>query len=238
MTIERSEMPGSMARRPGCDVAGFGNAGAEPAGVPDEGEAIGLMRLIGPAFDDDLIASMRAAQALLARFGSLNAILVSPEARLLSVESVNRRAARAIAHAGEVMRLALRRELRARPLVDSFAAMEDYLAASLRGLCHERVAALFLDIRNGLIADVVLGDGTVNHCPLYPRMVVEQALLHGAAALILVHNHPSGDPTPSRADLEQTARLAAALATVDVALHDHVIVGRSRLLSMRQLKAW
>jgi DNA repair protein RadC len=136
------------------------------------------------------------------------------------------------------MRLALRRELRERPLVDSFAALEDYLAASLRGLTYERITALLLDVKNGLIAEVVLGDGTVNHCPLHPRMVVEQALLHGASALILVHNHPSGDPTPSRADVEQTARLATALATIDVALHDHVIVGRDRLLSMRQLKAW
>ncbi len=204
----------------------------------DEHAAISLMKLISPALDNDLIAAMHTAQALLARFGSLNAIMVATEARLMSAEKVSPRVARAISTAGEVMRLVLRQELRARPVIDSFTAMEAYLAASMRGLCHERVIALFLDIKNGLIADVVMGEGTVHHCPLYPRMVVEQALHHGAAALILVHNHPSGDPTPSRADLEMTARLAAALATVDIALHDHVIVGRSGLLSMRAAHAW
>jgi DNA repair protein RadC len=209
---------------------------AEPA--VDEHDSISLMKLISPAVDNDLIAAMRIAQALLARFGSLNAIVVSSEARLMSVENVSLRVARAIGTAGEIMRLVLRQELRARPVIDSFAAMEAYLALSMRGLGHERVMALFLDIKNGLIADVVMGEGTVHHCPLYPRMVVEQALHHGAAALILVHNHPSGDPTPSRADLEMTARLAAALATVDIALHDHVIVGRTKLLSMRTAHAW
>jgi DNA repair protein RadC len=240
MANEPSEFSEPMHIGSGEDCAwrSPGRPGGKVGPVADEHTSISLMKLISPALDNDLIAAMHTAQALLARFGSLNAVMAASEVRLMSAENVSPRVARAISTAGEVMRLVLRQELRARPVIDSFTAMEAYLAASMRGLGHERVIALFLDIKNGLIADVVMGEGTVHHCPLYPRMVVEQALHHGAAALILVHNHPSGDPTPSRADLEMTSRLASALATVDIALHDHVIVGRSGLLSMRAAHAW
>jgi DNA repair protein RadC len=98
----------------------------------------------------------------------------------------------------------------------------------------EQVRALFLDSRNRLIADEQQGRGTVNHTPLYPREVLKRALELKAAALILVHNHPSGDPTPSRADIELTRELASAAKALGLALHDHVIVGMGRWMSFRR----
>ena len=206
----------------------------------DDGEQrfSSLYRLLRTAFDDDRIASMQAATALLASFPSLTAILVAPAARLVAVSGISVHAARVVADAGDLMRVALREEVRAKHQIGSFAALEGYLAATLSGLSHERLIALFLDIKNSLIVDVVLGDGTINHCQIYPRMIVEQALHHGAAAVILAHNHPSGDPTPSREDLEETRRIAAALATVDITFHDHVVVGQGKTISMRTLRAW
>jgi DNA repair protein RadC len=98
----------------------------------------------------------------------------------------------------------------------------------------EEVHVLFLDARNRLIADEAFGRGTVNHSPVYPREVVKRALELQATALILVHNHPSGDPTPSRADLRMTAEVKAAAAVFDIHLHDHLIIGNGRQVSLRQ----
>ena len=93
---------------------------------------------------------------------------------------------------------------------------------------------LFLDTKNRLIADEAQARGTVNHTPVYPREVVKRALELGATALILVHNHPSGDPTPSRADIEMTAEVKAAAGVLGIVLHDHLIIGNGRQLSFRR----
>jgi DNA repair protein RadC len=98
----------------------------------------------------------------------------------------------------------------------------------------EQFRVLFLDPRNRLLADEAQGKGTVNHTPVYPREVVKRALEVGATALILVHNHPSGDPTPSRADVEMTAEVKAAAAVFGIVLHDHLIVGNGRQTSLRR----
>ena len=99
---------------------------------------------------------------------------------------------------------------------------------------REQLRVLFLDKRNQLIADEVQQTGTVDHTPVYPREVVKRALELSATAVILVHNHPSGDPTPSQSDIAMTRQLAAALGTINVVLHDHVIVGRNREISLRK----
>jgi DNA repair protein RadC len=100
----------------------------------------------------------------------------------------------------------------------------------------ESTRILFLDRKNALIKDELHNRGTIDHTPLYPREVVKRVVELGASAVILVHNHPSGDPTPSQGDIEMTHRLAAALGSINVLLHDHVIVGRNRETSLRKLK--
>jgi DNA repair protein RadC len=110
----------------------------------------------------------------------------------------------------------------------------DYLSATMRHEATEVTRVLFLDRKNALIKDETLNRGTVDHTPLYPREVVRRVIETGASAIILVHNHPSGDPSASKADIEMTRGLIAALATIGGILHDHVIVGRNKELSFRK----
>jgi DNA repair protein RadC len=100
---------------------------------------------------------------------------------------------------------------------------------------HEEFRVLFLDRKNILIADEVQARGTIDHTPVYPREIVKRALELGASAIILVHNHPSGDPTPSRADIEMTREVAAAAKALNIAVHDHLVVGRSGHASFKSL---
>jgi DNA repair protein RadC len=109
----------------------------------------------------------------------------------------------------------------------------DYLNAALARERVEQFRVLFLDVRNRLLADEAQARGTVNHTPVYPREVVKRALELQASAIILVHNHPSGDPTPSRDDIEMTREVKRAAAALSITLHDHVIVGNGRWLSFR-----
>ena len=113
--------------------------------------------------------------------------------------------------------------------------MIDYCRTAMAFEDHEEFRVLFLDKKNGLIADEAQGVGTVDHTPVYPREVVKRALELAASALILVHNHPSGDPTPSKADIAVTQDIKKAAAPLGVVLHDHVIIGRNRHTSLRDL---
>jgi DNA repair protein RadC len=174
------------------------------------------------------------ARALIARFGSFANAIAAPTAELCQVEGVKEAGAAALKTVqAAALRLA-RAELLDRPLLNSWDRLLDYLAASLARVRVEEVHVLFLDARNRLIADEAFGRGTVNHSPVYPREVVKRALELQATALILVHNHPSGDPTPSRADLRMTAEVKAAAAVFDIHLHDHLIIGNGRQVSLRQ----
>jgi DNA repair protein RadC len=174
------------------------------------------------------------AKALIAKFGSFAAAISAPRAELLAVEGMGDGAVAAlkVVHAAS-LRL-LKAELRDRPVLTSWDRLIEYLHAALAREPIEQVRVLFLDSRNRLLADEQQWRGTVNHAPIYPREVVRRALELQAAALILVHNHPSGDPTPSRADIEMTREVAAAARALGLALHDHVIVGNGRWLSFRQ----
>ena len=122
-----------------------------------------------------------------------------------------------------------------RPILGSWQALLDYLGVAMKFGGTEQVRILYLDRKNALLADDASAQGTVDQAPVYPREVARRALELGASALILVHNHPSGDPTPSRADIEMTKAVARALETVGVTLHDHVIVGRKGHSSFRSL---
>lgn len=191
-----------------------------------------LAALLQPVLPDPLAA---AAQ-LLHRFGSLGRVLVASERSLMSVPGLTVTAARLLSAAHAATALALREPMQ-RDVIASTKALNKWLRAELAH-CHvERALGLFLDRKNGLIRCEVLGEGTVDHVPLYPREVAIRALELRASAVILAHNHPSGDPSPSAFDQRTTAAIAAALLTIGVVFHDHVIVGREQIISMRELGA-
>ena len=126
----------------------------------------------------------------------------------------------------------LLRHLNQNPVLSSWQALLDYCAVSVRGEV-ERLHVLYLDRKNWLICDEQLAVGTVDHVPVYPREVLKRALLLGASALILVHNHPAGDPEPSEADLKMTLEIQKACAALGIILHDHIITGAGRETSLR-----
>ena len=128
----------------------------------------------------------------------------------------------------------LARHINRNPVLSSWAALMDYCALVVRGEV-ERFHVLYLDRKNRLISDERLGVGTVDHVPVYPREVVRRALEVSASAVILVHNHPSGDQTPSSADIEMTRKIIDAARTLGIAVHDHVIVGRAEVASFKAL---
>ncbi len=174
------------------------------------------------------------ARALLARFGSFANAVMAPVSELRQVEGLGEAgiAALRIVQAG-ALRLASA-DLRDTPLLNNWSRLEGYLTTILAREPIEQFRILFLDTRNRLIADEAQARGTVNHTPVYPREVVKRALELHATALILVHNHPSGDPTPSRADIEMTAEVRSAAAVLGITVHDHLIVGRGSILSFRR----
>lgn len=173
------------------------------------------------------------ARALLERFGDFNAVVSAPAERLAEVKGVGDavicelKIVEAAAH-----RLARARVLR-RTVVSSWDALVDYCHTTMAHRETEQFRVLFLDRKNVLIADEEQARGTVDHVPVYPREVVKRALELNASAMILVHNHPSGDPTPSEADIAMTAQVEAAAQALGIELHDHLIVGKSRELSFR-----
>ena len=174
------------------------------------------------------------AKALIARFGSLAAVLAAAPAQLREVNRVGPGAAAAIKAAQAAALHMLRAEARDQPLLNNWDRLLAYLHAALSREPIEQFRVLFLDAKNRLITDEAQARGTVNHTPVYPREVVKRALELGATALILVHNHPSGDPTPSRADVEMTAEVKAAAVALGIVLHDHLIIGNGRHLSFRR----
>ena len=174
------------------------------------------------------------AKALLARFGSFSAAISAPLNDIRAVEGIGDAGAAALKTVqAAALRLA-RAELVDRPLLGNWDRLMDYLTAVLARERVEQFRVLFLDTRNRLIADEAQAQGTVNHTPVYPREVVKRALEVQASAIILVHNHPSGDPTPSREDIAMTREVKAAAAALTIVLHDHVIIGNGRWLSFRR----
>ncbi|WP_119391110.1 RadC family protein [Taklimakanibacter lacteus] len=175
------------------------------------------------------------AKALIARFGSFTeAVSASPE-RLKEVGASEPVITQLkIVHAAG-LRL-IKGEIRQRPLLSSWSAVLDYCRAAMAFAEREQFRILFLDKKNGLIADEVQGEGTVDHTPVYPREVIKRALELAASAIILVHNHPSGDPTPSSADIDMTRRLIEAGDKLSIKVHDHIIIGRNGHASFRSLK--
>jgi DNA repair protein RadC len=175
------------------------------------------------------------AKALIARFGGFAEAIAAPRARLLEVGGIGEAvvAQLKIVEAA-ALRLSQGRVLN-RPALSSWNALLDYCTAAMARAPHEEFRVLFMDRKNILIADEVQTKGTIDHTPVYPREIVKRALELGASALILVHNHPSGDPTPSRQDIEMTREISAAAKALKIAVHDHLVVGRSGHASFKSL---
>jgi DNA repair protein RadC len=174
------------------------------------------------------------AKSLINRYGSFAAVLAAPQQTLLDTRGLGPHSVAAIKLVrAAALRLA-RAEVMERPVLNNWDRLVDYLTAALAREPVECFHVLYLDTRNRLIADEAQARGTVNHTPVYPREVVKRALELQATAMILVHNHPSGDPTPSRADIEMTAEVKAAAAVFGILLHDHLIVGNGRQVSLRR----
>jgi len=173
------------------------------------------------------------AHALMKRFGDFNRVVTAPEARLRDVPGVGD----AVIVELKIVEAAAHRMARSRimqtQVLSSWDALLDYCHTTMAHRETEQFRVLYLDRKNVLIADEEQAKGTVDHVPVYPREVAKRALELNASAIILVHNHPSGDPTPSQSDLDMTQRVNAACEALGLTLHDHLIIGKSRELSFR-----
>ncbi|MEM7767220.1 MAG: DNA repair protein RadC [Pseudomonadota bacterium] len=173
------------------------------------------------------------AKALLARFGSLSGVFAAPATDLVKVEGIGETVAAYLKTVQEMHGRIAREEIAAKPVIASWSALQTYVRTQLQHETREQFRVLFLDRKNQLIADELLGQGTVDHAPVYPREIARRALELASSAVILVHNHPSGDPTPSRADIDVTRDVIDALTAIDVTVHDHLIAGRNGVTSFK-----
>ncbi len=173
------------------------------------------------------------ARRLIDTFGDFGRVLSAPPARLAEVAGVGP----AVVQELKIVEAAAQRLARAkvmhRPVLSSWAALLDYCHTAMAHRETEQFRVLYLDRRNMLIADEEQARGTVDHVPVYPREVIKRGLELNASALILVHNHPSGDPSPSEADIAMTDQIRMAAEVMGIVLHDHLIIGKSRELSFR-----
>jgi len=175
------------------------------------------------------------AKALIARFGTFAEALNAPEELLREVPGIGEAAITELKLVRAAALRLMRGEVLERPVLSSWAQVLDYCRASMGFASKEQFRILFLDKRNQIIADEVQQTGTVDHTPVYVREVVKRALELSATAIVLVHNHPSGDPTPSRADIKMTRQIVAAAKPLGVLVHDHIIVGKQGHASLRGL---
>ncbi|MBX9463183.1 MAG: DNA repair protein RadC [Aquamicrobium sp.] len=176
------------------------------------------------------------AKTLINRFGSFAEVLGAPEHLLREVEGVGDAVALDIKTIAAASSRMARGAIGRRPVLGSWAQVIDYCRAAMAFEPREQFRILFLDKKNVLIADEVQQSGTVDHTPVYPREVMRRALELSATAIILVHNHPSGDPTPSRADIEMTKTIIETGKPLGVIVHDHIIVGRNGHASLKGMQ--
>ncbi|MGI8840707.1 MAG: RadC family protein [Caulobacteraceae bacterium] len=175
------------------------------------------------------------AKALLARFGSLAGVLGAGLAELRAIDGIGPGAALDLKLVHEATVRMSRGEVAKRPVISSWSALLAYARAAMAHEAREQFRVLFLDKKNQLIVDEVMWRGAVDHAPVYPREVMRRALELSASAVILVHNHPSGDPTPSAADIDMTRQVVEAGRPLKIAVHDHLVVGREGVASFKAL---
>ncbi|MGB7079324.1 MAG: DNA repair protein RadC [Xanthobacteraceae bacterium] len=176
------------------------------------------------------------AKALLEKFGSFAEVIAAPQSRLAEVKGLGHASATELKIVQAAASRLLRGAVKKRPVLSSWSTVLDYCRTAQAFADREQFRVLFLDKRNALIADELQQVGTVDHTPVYPREVVKRALELAATAIILVHNHPSGDPTPSRADIQMTQQIIAVAQPLGIGVHDHIIVGKDGHASLKGLK--
>ena len=176
------------------------------------------------------------AKQLIARFGSFAEVVNAPDQRLKEVDGVGDSVITELRLVRAAALRLMRSNIMKRPALSSWKEVLEYLRAAQSYEHREQFRVLFLDKKNQLIADEVQQQGTVDHTPVYAREVVKRALELSATAIVLVHNHPSGDPTPSRVDIDMTKQIVAAAGSLGIAVHDHIIVGRDGHASLKSLR--
>lgn len=173
------------------------------------------------------------AKELLKTFGSFSGVFHASTHDLLKVKALGRAGVAALKAVHLACQLLLKENFKKRPLLFSGQEVVDYCKITMAHLQIEQLRLLFLDRQHQLIAEEVQQEGTIDHTPVYIREVIKRALELGASGLVVVHNHPSGDPTPSRADIKVTRDMQEAAATMGIIVHDHIIIGQNRHTSFR-----
>jgi DNA repair protein RadC len=176
------------------------------------------------------------AKALIQRFGSFAEVLGARPERLLEIDGLGQAAALELKIVDAAARRLAKSTIEARPTISRFSEVIDYCRTAMAFIDHEEFRILFLDKKNCLIADEVQGVGTIDYAPVYPREIMRRALELNATAMILVHNHPSGDPSPSAADVRLTHQIIEIGKSLNVAVHDHLIIGRHGHASLKGLQ--
>ncbi|MFC1674037.1 DNA repair protein RadC [Pseudomonadota bacterium] len=175
------------------------------------------------------------AKALLKRFGSFAGVFNADVGELTKVEGIGEVAAVSLLAVRQAAQRLLQDDVMDQPVLSNWQSLMDYVRVAMAHGKTEQFRILFLNRKNALMADELQQEGTVDHTPVYPREVIKRALDLGASALILVHNHPSGDPTPSQADIEMTRELQAAGDSLGIRLHDHIVVSKMGNTSFKTL---
>jgi DNA repair protein RadC len=176
------------------------------------------------------------AKSLIAKFGSFAEVISAPEKRLREIKGIGDAAVIDLKIVQAAASRLARGQVKGKTVLSSWSAVLDYCRTAMAFEDTEQFRILFLDKRNQLIADEVQQRGTVDHTPVYPREVVKRALELSATAIVLVHNHPSGDPTPSRADIQMTQQIVEIAKPLGISVHDHIIVGKDGHASLKGLK--
>ena len=173
------------------------------------------------------------AKALIAKFGSLSEVLNAPIEELTKIDGIKDKTALALKSITALSHRALKNDLTQKPVLNNWSRLMDYCHATMAHETREHFRILFMNKKNELIADEIQGSGTVDHTPAYPREVMKRALELGATALILMHNHPSGDPKPSQADVDLTRHIIRAAEPFNITVHDHIIISRNGYTSLK-----
>lgn len=173
------------------------------------------------------------AKELLKKFGSLPALMRAPIHQLQDISGISENTAILLKTVAAAAQRSMKQELINQPILNSWTRLMDYCHATMAHETREHFRILFLNKKNELIADEIQGSGTVDHTPAYPREIMKRALELGATALILMHNHPSGDPKPSKADISMTNEIIRAAEPFNIVIHDHIVIARKGYTSFR-----
>lgn len=173
------------------------------------------------------------AKQLLKQFGSISEVMAATIEALQEIDGISRNCAIGLKSIGALNNRAMKQELKSRPILNNWTRLMDYCHSTMAHEKREHFRILFLNKKNELLADEIQGSGTVDHTPAYPREIMKRALEHGATAIILMHNHPSGDSKPSRADIDMTNLIIRAAEPFGIVIHDHIIISRNGYTSFK-----